>query len=130
MYWTEIARRTVGGVIVLDLHGQMTLGGYEELRASAASEPHEQSGAPRLLYQVQRVLDDGFRHIVLNLARVAYVDSTGVGEIVGAYTRVLRAGGMLKLCCVSARTEEVLRAANIDSVVQWSASESSAVESF
>ena len=115
MYWTEIAQRTVGGVVVLDLHGQMTLSGEEERR---------------LLHQIQCVLDDGFRHIVLNLARVAYVDSTGVGEIVGAYTRVLRAGGMLKLCCVSARTEDVLRAANIDSVVQWSASESSAVESF
>jgi anti-sigma B factor antagonist len=115
MHWTEIARRTVGGVVVLDLHGQMTLSGDEEFR---------------LLHQIQRVLDEGFRHIVLNLASVAYVDSTGVGEIVGAYTRVLRAGGMLKVCCVSARTEELLRAANIDSVVQWFASESSAVESF
>jgi len=115
MHWTEIARRTVGGVVVLDLHGQMTLSGDQEFR---------------LLHQVQRALDEGFRHIVVNLASVAYLDSTGVGEIVGAYTRVVRTGGMLKLCCVSARTEELLRAANIDSVVHWFATESAAVESF
>jgi anti-sigma B factor antagonist len=115
MHWTEIARRTVGGVAVLDLRGEMTLSGDEDLR---------------LLHQIQRVLDDGFIHIIVNLASVAYLDSTGVGEIVGAYTRVLRSGGMLKLCCVSARTEELLRAANIDSVVHWFATESAAVESF
>ena len=101
--------------MVLDLRGQMTLSGDEEFR---------------LLHQIQRVLDEGFRHVVVNLASVAYLDSTGVGEIVGAYTRVLRAGGMLKLCCVSARTEDLLRAASIDSVVNWFATESAAVESF
>ena len=101
--------------MVLDLHGQMTLSGDEEFR---------------LLHQIQRVLDEGFRQVVVNLASVAYLDSTGVGEIVGAYTRVVRAGGMLKLCCVSARTEELLRAANIDSVVHWFVTESAAVESF
>lgn len=101
--------------MVLDLHGQMTLSGDEEFR---------------LLHQIQRVLDEGFRHVVVNLANVAYLDSTGVGEIVGAYTRVLRAGGMLKLCCVSARTEDLLRAASIDSVVNWFATEAAAVESF
>jgi len=115
MHWTEIARRTVAGVVVLDLHGQMTLSGDQEFR---------------LLHQVQRALDEGFRHVVVNLANVAYLDSTGVGEIVGAYTRVLRAGGMLKLCCVSARTQELLRAASIDAVVHWFATESAAVESF
>ena len=70
-----------------------------------------------LLRAVQGVLDAGYRHVVLNLASVSYLDSTGVGEIVGAFTRVAREGGHLKLCGVSARTDELLRAANIDSVV-------------
>jgi anti-sigma B factor antagonist len=115
MHWTNIAQRTVQGVVILDLHGQMTLTG---------------EGEHTLLRAVQRVLDDGFRHVVLNLSSVSYLDSTGVGEIVGAFTRVAREGGQLKLCGVSARTDELLRAANIDSVVPSYGSELAALESF
>jgi anti-sigma B factor antagonist len=115
MYWTSIEQRVVHGVVVLDLHGQITLTGEDE---------------HTLLRAVQRVLDAGYRHVVLNLANVSYLDSTGVGEIVGAFTRVAREGGHLKLCGVSARTNELLRAANIDSVVPSYGSELAALESF
>jgi anti-sigma B factor antagonist len=115
VHWTNIAQRIVRGVVVLDLHGQMTLTGEDE---------------HTLLRAVQGVLDAGYRHVVLNLASVSYLDSTGVGEIVGAFTRVAREGGHLKLCGVSARTDELLRAANIDSVVPSYGTELAALESF
>ena len=115
MHWTSIAERRVRGVTVLDLRGQMTLTGEDE---------------HTLLRAVQRVLDGGVRHLVLNLAAVPYVDSTGVGEIVGAYTKVAREGGQLKLCGLSARTDELLKAARIDAVVPSYGSEHAALESF
>jgi anti-sigma B factor antagonist len=115
MHWTEIAQRSAGGVVVLDLHGQMTLTGDED---------------PRLLRHIQGVLDAGYRHVLLNLASVSYVDSTGVGEIVGAYTRVVREGGMLKLCGVGARIQDLLDAANVSAVVESYPSERAALEAF
>ncbi len=75
-------------------------------------------------------MEEGHRHVVLNLAHVSFVDSTGIGEIVGAYTRIVREGGMLKLYGVSARTQELLDATNVSTVVASYPSEASALESF
>jgi anti-sigma B factor antagonist len=115
MHWSDISQRSSGGVVILDLKGQMTLSGEEE---------------PRLLRHVRRLMEDGHRNVVLNLAGVSYVDSTGIGEIVGAYTRAVREGGMLKLCCVSQRTQELLDTTNIGTVIRSFAAEAEAVESF
>ena len=83
MHWTEIAERRAaagtGDVAIFDLHGQMTLSGEEE---------------PRLLLAIRAAVQNGARHVLLNLTHVSYVDSTGIGEIVGAYTRVARHAGM------------------------------------
>ena len=69
MHWTEIAQRRVGDVVIVDLHGQMTLTGEE---------------APRLLQTIRRIVSEGGRTVLLNLTHVSYVDSTGIGEIAGA----------------------------------------------
>ena len=55
--------------------------------------------------------------MLLNLTHVSYVDSTGIGEIVGAYTRVVREGGSLKLFGLSARIQELLDTTNIGTVI-------------
>jgi anti-anti-sigma factor len=115
MHWTEIAPRIAGGVVILDLKGQMTLTGEEE---------------PHLLRRIRRAVEDGHRRVLLNLTHVSYVDSTGIGEIVGAYTRVVREGGMLKLCGVSPRTQELLDTTNLGSVIESFATEADALESF
>lgn len=115
MHWTGIRQRRAAGVVVLDLEGQMTLTGEEE---------------PRLLRAIRELAAGGDRRILLNLARVSYVDSTGVGEIVGAYTRVVREGGILKLCGVSPRTQELLDTTNVSRVVISYPTEQQALESF
>ena len=115
MHWTEIAPRLAGGVVVLDLKGQMTLTSEE---------------APHLLLRIRRAVEDGQRNVLLNLAHVSYVDSTGIGEIAGAYTRVVREGGMLKLCAVSPRTQELLDTTHLGSVIELYATEADALESF
>jgi hypothetical protein len=53
-----------------------------------------------------------------------------VGEIVGAYTRVVRGGGMLKLCGVAARIQDLPDAASVTAIVESYPSERAALESF
>jgi anti-sigma B factor antagonist len=102
MHWTEIVERHSGDVVIFDLHGQMTLSGEE---------------TPRLLFEIRRVVTDGWRKVLLNLTHVSFVDSTGIGEIVGAYTRVTRAGGEFGLVGVSSRIQELLDTTNLDTIV-------------
>jgi anti-sigma B factor antagonist len=115
MHWTEIRQRLAGDVVVLDLQGQMTLSGDEE---------------PLLLGHIRRIVQDGPRQVLLNLAQVSYVDSTGIGEIVGAYTRVVRLGGMLKVCGVSARIQELLETTNLATIIETFEDEDDALRSF
>jgi len=102
MHWTEIAQRRVGDVVIVDLHGQMTLTGEE---------------APRLLQTIRRIVSEGGRTVLLNLTHVSYVDSTGIGEIAGAFTRMVREGGSLCLFGVSGRIQELLDTTNLGTVI-------------
>jgi anti-sigma B factor antagonist len=102
MHWTEIVERRIGDVVIFDLHGQMTLSGEE---------------SPRLLLQVRRASSAGCRIVLLNLTHVSYVDSMGIGEIVGAYTRVVREGGRLSLFGASTRIQELLDTTNIGTII-------------
>jgi anti-sigma B factor antagonist len=115
MHWTEITQRLAGDVVILDLEGQMTLTGDEE---------------PLLLGHIRRIVQDGRRQVLLNLAHVSYVDSTGIGEIVGVYTRVVRLGGMLKLCGVSVRIQELLETTNLAIIIETFQGEDDALRSF
>ena len=102
MHWTEITQRTAGSIVVLELRGVLTLA----------------EGDRRLLPAIAGLLERGRRAFLLNLQHLSYIDSPGIGEIVGAYTRVTREGGTLKLCHASARVIEVLRATNLDAVLE------------
>lgn len=102
MHWTEIAQRKVGHVVIIDLHGQMTLTAEE---------------TPRLLQAIRQIVSEGGRVVLLNLTHVSYVDSTGIGEIAGAYTRVVREGGSLCLFGVSPRIQELLDTTNLGTVI-------------
>jgi anti-anti-sigma factor len=115
MHWTDIEQRHDGAVTILDLNGQMTLSGDEEAR---------------LLRAIRELESHGHRQVLLNLSAVSYVDSTGIGEIVGAYTRVVRTGGVLKLCGLSGRTQELLDTTNIGTIIESFATEAEALESF
>jgi anti-anti-sigma factor len=73
--------------------------------------------APRLLQTIRQIVQDGGRTVLLDLTHVSYVDSTGIGEIAGAYTRVVRAGGSLCLFGVSPRIQELLDTTNLATVI-------------
>ena len=77
--------------------------------------------------EVSRWLDAGHREFLLNLEHLSYVDSMGIGEMVGVYTRVRKLGGNVKLCHVSPRVQEILIATRLDDVLESLGSEDEAV---
>jgi anti-sigma B factor antagonist len=110
----KIDERTVGDVIVLDLHGKILIG----------------EGDDALREAVNRLADGGKNKILLNLADVPYVDSAGLGEIVRCYTTVSKKGGKLKLLNLTAKIRDLLAITKLLTVFETYDSEADAVKSF
>ena len=68
---------------------------------------------------VRRQLDSGRRHLVLDLARVPYVDSCGLGTMVQAYVSAHRAGGWVKLRNVTPRVHHLLTITRLTTVFDF-----------
>ena len=88
----QIDERTSSDVLILDVHGRITLGEGDEI----------------LKDKVNSLLNQGKKKIILNLADVPYVDSAGLGAIVRTYTTVSRQGGSLKLLNLTKRITDLL----------------------
>lgn len=110
----KITKRQEDGVVILDVEGKIVLGeGDETLRRS-----------------VRQVVADGHRKVVLNLARVPYVDSAGLGELVRCHTRVVQAGGAVALLHLTARMRDLLQITKLVTVFDTFESEEAAIASF
>ena len=107
-------KRIVNGVLVMDLVGRLTLGPEVEILRSG------------LLAAVER----GERRILLNCNGLTYVDSAGVGELVSAYSAVVRLGGELKLLKPTGRLREVLQITRLDTLIPVCEDEETAVKAF
>jgi anti-sigma B factor antagonist len=110
----QIEERAVGDVVVLDLKGRITLGEGDQL----------------LKDKVNSLVNQGRKRIVLNLAGVPYIDSAGLGEIVGSYTTVSRQGGSLKLLSLTKKITDLLAITKLLTVFDTFESEDEAVRSF
>jgi anti-sigma B factor antagonist len=110
----QIEERTVGEVVVLDLKGRITLGEGDQL----------------LKDKVNSLVNQGRKRIILNLAGVPYIDSAGLGEIVGSYTTVSRQGGSLKLLNLTKKITDLLAITKLLTVFETFDSEDEAVRSF
>jgi anti-sigma B factor antagonist len=77
----DITERQAGDITILDLDGKITIG----------------EGSVALRSKIRELLGDGKNKILLNLAGVGYVDSSGIGELVSSFTAVKKEGGTLKL---------------------------------
>lgn len=109
-----VETREVARVIILDVKGRIVLGDeIQDLRDS-----------------VRRILDEGKKKIILNLADVDYMDSSGVGELVSAFTTVRNAGGELKLLKLSPKVEDILHVTKLYTVFDIRDDEFTAVKSF
>lgn len=96
------------GVLILDLQGNLTV----------------VEGAEHLRERVKGLVEDGRSRLVLNLQRLDYIDSSGIGAIVACYTLAHRNHGALKLISSNSRFERLL------SVVEMFEDEAQAVQSF
>jgi anti-sigma B factor antagonist len=103
-----------GDVIMVEASGRLTLG----------------EGTSTLRKKMRELVDAGSRRIVLNMADVTYIDSSGVGELVAAYTTVTAAGGELKLSILGKRVHELLYITKLCTVFESFEDEASAIASF
>ena len=109
-----IESRDVGQITILDMRGRITLGDeIEDLR-----------------HAVRNLVAKGQKKIILNLAEVDYIDSSGVGELVGCFTTVRNAGGELKLLNLSKKVHDVLQVTKLYTVFDVRDDEFNAVKSF
>lgn len=109
-----IHSREVSHVTILDIQGRIVLGDEIHLMRDA----------------VRNLIADGKKKIILNLADVDYIDSSGVGELVGAFTTVRNAGGELKLLNLSQKVHDVLHVTKLYTVFDIRDDEFQAVKSF
>ncbi len=110
----KVSTRQVDGVTILDLSGRITLG----------------EGSVQLRDAVRDLLTKGQKQILLNLADVNYIDSSGIGELVSAYTTVRNQGGELKLLNLTKKVHDLLQITKLYTVFDVKDDEASAIASF
>ena len=110
----EISERNAGNVTVLDLSGKITLG----------------EGDMLLKDKLHSLLNQGRKDVLLNLGRVQYVDSAGLGAIVSAYTTMTREGGSLKLVNITKKMQDLLSITKLLTVFETFDSEEEALRSY
>jgi anti-sigma B factor antagonist len=106
--------RDVGPVTVVDMGGRITLG----------------DGSALLRTTVRQLLDDNRKKILINLADVDYIDSSGIGELVHAYTSVTSREGELKLLHLTKKVRDILQITKLYTVFDVHTDEADAVRSF
>jgi len=110
----KITTRQVDGVTILDLSGRITLG----------------EGSVLLRDAVRDLLAKGSKNILLNLGDVNYIDSSGIGELVSAYTTARNQGGELKLLNLTKKVHDLLQITKLYTVFDVKDDEASAIASF
>jgi len=106
--------RTVDSVSIVDVSGRITLG----------------EGCTQLRELIRDLLSKGQKNILLNLADVTYIDSSGIGELVSGYTGVARQGGALKLLNLTKKVHDLLQITKLYTVFDVHDDEAKAVASF
>ncbi|MBK9170544.1 MAG: STAS domain-containing protein [Bryobacterales bacterium] len=110
----KLTTRQVGDVSVVDVAGRITLG----------------EGSSALRDAVRDLLAKDHKKILLNLGDVTYIDSSGIGELVSAFTTVTNGGGQLKLLGLTKRVQDLLQITKLYTVFDVHESEAHAVRSF
>lgn len=110
----KIAIRQKMGATILDPKGKITIG----------------EGDVALRDSVVEALKSGSEKILINLSEVSTIDSSGIGELVAAYTTVKNRGGKLKLVNLSPKVADILQITQLISVFEIEDSEEAALSSF
>lgn len=106
--------RHTGDIAIVDLSGRLTLG----------------EGCGTLRETIKDLLAKGGRKVLVNLKDVAYIDSSGLGEMVGSYASVTNAGGAIKLLNAQSKVHDLLTVTKLYSVFENFSNEAVALLSF
>ncbi|HEX5481116.1 MAG TPA: STAS domain-containing protein [Terriglobia bacterium] len=106
--------RRVDSVSVVDISGRITLG--EDLT--------------ELRHLIRNLLAQGQKQILLNLADVSYIDSSGIGELVSGFTAASNQGGQLKLLHLTKKVHDLLQITKLLTVFEVYDDEAAAIDSF
>jgi anti-sigma B factor antagonist len=110
----KIKTRQVDGITIMECSGRITLG----------------ECSVQLRDAVRDLLSKGSKQILLNLGDVTYIDSSGIGELVSAFTTVRNQGGDLKLLNLTKKVHDLLQITKLYTVFDVKDDEASAVASF
>lgn len=110
----SIDERTAGSVTILELDGKITIG----------------DGSVQLREAVRKLLEQGHKNLLIDLGKVDYVDSSGIGELVSCYTTTKNQGGQLKLLNLTKKIQDLLSITKLLTVFETFESESDALGSF
>ncbi|HET6840267.1 MAG TPA: STAS domain-containing protein [Candidatus Angelobacter sp.] len=110
----KASNRQIDGITIVDLSGRITLG----------------EGSVVLRDTIRDLVSKGKTKILLNLADVTYIDSSGIGELVSAYTTLRNQGGELKLLSLTKKVHDLLQITKLYTVFDIKDEEAAAVQSF
>ncbi|MFN2238172.1 MAG: STAS domain-containing protein [Thermoanaerobaculia bacterium] len=110
----KTSSRNVNGVEIIKLEGKITIG----------------AGDSQLRDVITNAVKEGKNHILLDMKDVSTIDSSGIGELVGAYTTVTNRGGKLKLIHLPGKVTDLLQVTQLITVFEVYEDESEAVGSF
>jgi anti-sigma B factor antagonist len=110
----QISIRESGDVTIVDLQGRATIG----------------VGRFLLSVHLRKLVAEGVRKLLLNLADVTQLDSSGISPAVGTYVSLSRQGGSLKFVCPRGRVQDVLRVMHVADFIPTFEDETQALASF
>lgn len=110
----KINERRSGSVVILDLEGTIKLG----------------EGCAELHKTLRRLIENGDKNVLLNLQNVNYIDSSGLGELVGGYTAFKRVDGEIKLLHLSSSVHDLIVLTKLLTVFDIFENEATAIESY
>ncbi len=110
----KIEARHVQGVTIIEPKGKITIG----------------AGDVALRDSVGEALEAGARNILVNLGGVSTIDSSGIGELVSAFTTVSNRGGKLKLVNLPPKVTDILQITQLISVFEVYENEAEALRSY
>lgn len=110
----KFSTRKAGNVVIIDVEGKILLG----------------EGDVEIKHVVDGLLQQGKKNILLNLAKVPYLDSAGLGEIIRCFTTLRKNGGQFKLLSPNQRVIDLLSITKLLNVFDWYDDETSALTSF
>lgn len=110
----QLHTREIGRVVIIEAVGRLTL---TDAHTKIRDQIHVSTGC-------------GTKRFILNLQRVDFIDSYGIGELVRSYSVIRQMAGEMKLACVNERVSEVLRVSRLNTIFEIYAEEGAALQAF